>query len=152
MTYRVVSMFSGCGGMDLGFAGGFEACGQHYAQQPFKVVWANDLNPFACATYQHNLHHPIHVGSVWDHLDSLPNQCDVVIGGFPCQDISINGKRAGVAGARSGLYRAMVETVRRTRPKMFVAENVRGLLFAYNAGSLEQVASASSFIWKGPQM
>jgi DNA (cytosine-5)-methyltransferase 1 len=141
MTYRVVSMFSGCGGMDLGFAGGFSSGGQRYATQPFEVVWANDLNPFACATYEHNLRHPIHVGSVWDHLDSLPNDCDVVIGGFPCQDISINGKRAGVSGARSGLYRAMVETVRRTRPKMFVAENVRGLLFAYNAGSLAQVIS-----------
>jgi DNA (cytosine-5)-methyltransferase 1 len=65
----------------------------------------------------------------------------VVVGGFPCQDISINGKRAGVAGKRSGLYRAMVEAVRRLQPAMFVAENVRGLLYKYNEESLKQVLS-----------
>jgi DNA (cytosine-5)-methyltransferase 1 len=63
----------------------------------------------------------------------------LVIGGFPCQDISINGKRAGVAGERSGLYRAMVEAVGKLKPKMFVAENVRGLLYKYNEDSLRQV-------------
>jgi DNA (cytosine-5)-methyltransferase 1 len=137
--YSVVSMFSGCGGMDLGFKGGFDFLGVHFDKQPFDIVWSNDLNPFACKTYEHNLGHHIHVGSVWDHLDSLPNSCDVVIGGFPCQDISINGKRAGVDGKRSGLYRAMVEAVRATKPKMFVAENVRGLLYSYNQKSLKQV-------------
>ncbi len=137
--FSVVSMFSGCGGMDLGFKGGFDFLGNHFENQPFEIVWSNDLNPFACKTYEHNLGHHIYVGSVWDHMDSLPDSCDVVIGGFPCQDISINGKRAGVDGKRSGLYRAMVEAVRKTRPKMFVAENVRGLLFSYNQKSLDRV-------------
>ncbi len=137
--FSVVSMFSGCGGMDLGFKGGFDFLGSHFERQPFEIVWSNDLNPFACKTYEHNLGHHIHVGSVWDHMGSLPDSCDVVIGGFPCQDISINGKRAGVDGKRSGLYRAMVEAVRKTRPKMFVAENVRGLLYSYNQKSLDQV-------------
>lgn len=138
-NYKVVSLFSGCGGMDLGLMGGFSFLGKHYAERPFDVIWANDLNPFACKTYEHNLKHPILQGDVWGHLDSLPEACDVVVGGFPCQDISINGKRAGVAGERSGLYRAMVETVRRMQPKVFVAENVRGLLYKYNADSLKQV-------------
>lgn len=138
-SYKIVSMFSGCGGMDLGFLGGFEVLGRSYEKLPFEVIWSNDLNPYACRTYEHNLGHPIRVGSVWDHISSMPQTCDVVIGGFPCQDISINGKRAGVAGERSGLYRAMVEAVRKIRPKMFVAENVRGLLYAYNRASLEQV-------------
>jgi DNA (cytosine-5)-methyltransferase 1 len=137
--FTVVSMFSGCGGMDRGFMGGFEFLGSKFGRLPFDIVWANDLNPFACKTYEHNLGHHIHVGSVWDHMESLPETCDLVIGGFPCQDISINGKRAGVEGKRSGLYRAMVEAVRKTRPKMFVAENVRGLLYAYNEESLKQV-------------
>ena len=74
----------------------------------------------------------------------MPETCDLLIGGFPCQDISINGKRRGIAGERSGLYRAMVEAVRRMRPKMFVAENVRGLLYAYNRESLETVISEFS--------
>lgn len=137
--FDVVSMFSGCGGMDLGLLGGFDFLGKRYAKQPYNIVWANDLNSHACKTYKANLRHNIHEGSVWDHLDSLPDQCDLVIGGFPCQDISINGKRAGVAGARSGLYRAMVDVVERLKPKMFVAENVRGLLYKYNEESLKQV-------------
>jgi DNA (cytosine-5)-methyltransferase 1 len=139
--YKVISMFSGCGGMDLGFKGGFEFLGSKFEKRNFEIVWSNDLNPFACKTYEHNLGHKIYVGSVWDHMDSLPQTCDVVIGGFPCQDISINGKRAGIDGSRSGLYRAMVEVVKRTKPKMFVAENVRGLLYKYNQSSLNQVIS-----------
>ncbi len=138
-TYSVVSMFSGCGGMDLGFLGGFDFLGERYARSPFDVVWANDLNPYACRTYAHNIGHAIRAGSVWDHIDTLPDACDVLIGGFPCQDISINGKRRGVAGERSGLYRAMVEGVARTKPQVFVAENVRGLLYSYNKSSLETV-------------
>ncbi|MFP4351863.1 MAG: DNA cytosine methyltransferase [Puniceicoccaceae bacterium] len=135
----VVSLFSGCGGMDLGFQGGFDFLGGHYPRLPFEIVWANDFSKAACGTYAANLGHPIHVGDVWDHMDSLPETADVVVGGFPCQDISINGKRAGVSGKRSGLYRAMVETIRRTRPKVFVAENVKGLLLEYNRSSLHQV-------------
>ena len=138
-THKVVSLFSGCGGMDLGFTGGFTAFGRSYARHPFEIVWANDLNEAACATYRRNLGDEIRCGSVWDVMDSLPASADVVIGGFPCQDISVNGKRAGVDGARSGLYKAMVEVVDRLRPKVFVAENVKGLLMQYNEKSLQQV-------------
>ncbi|WGI22248.1 DNA (cytosine-5-)-methyltransferase [Amylibacter sp. IMCC11727] len=137
--FKVVSMFSGCGGMDLGLLGGFEFLKKNFAKQPFKIVWANDLNAYACDTYKYNLGHSIHVGDVWDHFDSLPEHCDLVVGGFPCQDISINGKRAGVSGERSGLYKAMVQAVDRMKPSMFVAENVRGLLYKYNEESLKQV-------------
>lgn len=140
-TYKVVSMFSGCGGMDLGLMGGFSNLGKAYAANPFEIIWANDFNSYACQTYEHNLRHSIHVGDVWDHLPSLPEHCDLIVGGFPCQDISINGKRAGIAGKRSGLYRAMVEAVDKLKPKMFVAENVRGLLYKYNESSLRQVLS-----------
>lgn len=132
-------MFSGCGGMDLGIIGGFRYLGKKFARNPFKIEWANDLNPYACATYKHNLKHNIKVGSVWDHIDTMPDTCDLLIGGFPCQDISINGKRHGIKGERSGLYRAMVEATRRMRPKMIVAENVKGLLYPYNKDSLEKV-------------
>ena len=88
---------------------------------------------------EQNLSEDIHCGDVWDALDSMPAQADVIIGGFPCQDISVNGLRKGVAGVRSGLYRAMVESVRRLRPKIFIAENVKGLLLDYNKESLDRV-------------
>jgi DNA (cytosine-5)-methyltransferase 1 len=135
----VVSLFSGCGGLDLGFEGGFQVFGQEYKRLPFNVTWANDLNPAACRSYKKNLADRIHCGDVWEALDQMPTSADVVIGGFPCQDISVNGLRKGVAGVRSGLYRAMVEAVRRLKPRAFVAENVRGLLLDYNKDSLKQV-------------
>ena len=137
----VVSMFSGCGGMDLGFTGGFNFMGSSYPRLPFSMVWSNDSNNAACKTYKQNLGHNILCGDVWDVIDTLPGEADVLIGGFPCQDISINGKRAGINGARTGLYRAMVEAIRRIRPKVFVAENVRGLLMGDNRRALTQVLS-----------
>jgi DNA (cytosine-5)-methyltransferase 1 len=137
--HSVVSLFSGCGGMDLGFHGDFEALGNKYGALPFKIEWANDINEAACRSYRKNLSDNIHCGDVWSLLDKLPARADVVIGGFPCQDISINGKRAGVDGVRSGLYRALVEAISRCKPKVFVAENVKGLLQKYNKDSLSRV-------------
>ena len=137
--YKVISLFSGCGGMDLGFTGGFSFLGKKYKKNQFDIVWANDFNAAACRTYAENIGRHIHHGDIWSLIDEVPETADVVIGGFPCQDISINGKGAGVDGKRSGLYRAMVEVVSRTRPKIFVAENVKGLLMKHNASSLERV-------------
>jgi DNA (cytosine-5)-methyltransferase 1 len=138
-SFSVVSLFSGCGGMDLGFRGGFESLGKKYSRHPYEIIWANDFNEAACRTYKKNFEHNIHCGDIWKLLETLPKRADVVIGGFPCQDISINGKGLGVAGSRSGLYRAMVEAIDILKPKVFVAENVKGLLMQHNRSSLEQV-------------
>ncbi|MCZ2128532.1 MAG: DNA cytosine methyltransferase [Anaerolineales bacterium] len=138
-TISVVSLFSGCGGMDLGFGGGFQFLGKNYPKTPFEIIWANDLNSAACRTYRKNIGDHIIEGDIWKIMDEIPLEADVVIGGFPCQDISINGKGAGVDGKRSGLYRAMVEVVSRIRPKIFVAENVKGLLMKHNEKSLKQI-------------
>jgi len=138
-SYQTVSMFSGCGGMDLGFRGGFNIFRRYYPKLPFDIVWANDLNDAACRTYRKNLGNEIRCGDIWELLDSMPSRADVLIGGFPCQDISINGKGAGVAGKRSGLYRAMVEAVKRLRPSIFIAENVKGLLLKSREESLKRV-------------
>jgi DNA (cytosine-5)-methyltransferase 1 len=141
-NFSVVSMFSGCGGMDLGFHGGFWFLNRLYERLPFDIIWANDSNKAACRTYRHNLAVNIHCGDVWHLMETLPAKTDVLIGGFPCQDISVNnGKGLGIRGRRSGLYRAMVEAVDRTRPKVFVAENVKGLLMRHNAPSLCKVLS-----------
>jgi DNA (cytosine-5)-methyltransferase 1 len=139
--YRVVSLFSGCGGLDLGFRGGFTSLGRRYGRHGFEIVWAGDINPYAVATYRRNIDEDAEVGNIWGQLDQLPQRPDVLIGGFPCQDISVNGKRKGVNGTRSGLYRAMVVAVEQTKPKIFVAENVKGLLMRYNEAALETVLS-----------
>jgi DNA (cytosine-5)-methyltransferase 1 len=139
--YCVVSMFSGCGGMDRGFKGGFTSLGQPYEALPYEIVWANDLSETACETYKANIQDPIRCGDIWKLIDSMPQQADVLVGGFPCQDISINGPQIGVNGKRSGLYRAMVEAVRKIRPRLFMAENVKNLLTHDDGASLNQVIS-----------
>lgn len=140
---NVVSLFSGCGGMDLGFEGGFEFLGKSYPRNPFNIIWANEINESACKTYTKNFSKKIINGDIWQAIDLLPNSndVDVVIGGFPCQDISVNGKGAGIDGKKSGLYRAMVEVVSRLKPKIFVAENVKGLLMKHHAQDLQIVLS-----------
>jgi DNA (cytosine-5)-methyltransferase 1 len=135
----VVSLFSGCGGMDLGFLGGFDFLGKHYDKTDFNIIWANEINSAACETYRENIGKHIIVGDVNEELKNLPEHADVVIGGFPCQDISINGKMLGIAGKRSGLYTAIVEAVRRIKPQVFVAENVGGLLLKQNEESLSKI-------------
>jgi DNA (cytosine-5)-methyltransferase 1 len=72
-------------------------------------------------------------------MNTLPESADVVIGGFPCQDVSINGKMLGLKGKRSSLYTAIVEAVHRIQPKVFVAENVGGLLLKQNKESLDKI-------------
>lgn len=135
----VVSLFAGCGGMDLGFLGGFDFLGKQYGKTDFRIIWANELNHAACVTYRSNFAHPLVEGDIKGVIDSMPNAADVVIGGFPCQDISINGKMKGIAGTRSNLYIYIVEAVRRIRPKAFVVENVGGLLLKKNSSSLSKI-------------
>lgn len=139
--FSIVSMFSGCGGMDLGFHGGFTFLGRQYNAHLFDVIWANELNPAACRTYRKNLGVDIRCEDVWSALDTIPQQADVLIGGFPCQDVSVNGKRQGVNGKRTGLYKAMIEGIKRAKPKIFIAENVKGLLMKDNGASIRQVVS-----------
>ena len=138
--HRVVSLFSGCGGMDLGFLGGFPFGGEFYRRLPFEIVWANDIDRLACDTYAANLGDDhLHRGSIVDVLDTLPAAADVVIGGFPCQDVSINGSRRLGQGERTILYEQMIEVVRRTNPKVFVAENVKGLLMSHGKPFFDQM-------------
>ena len=125
--YSVVSMFSGCGGMDLGFVGGFPFGSRYFDRLPFEIVWANDSNKAACQTYEQNLRHSIHCGCVNDFFDTLPKRADVVLGGFPCQDVSIIGKGSAEHGERTILYKVMIEAIRQIRPNVFVAENVPGV-------------------------
>jgi len=123
----------------LGFHGGFTFLGRQYDALPFDVIWANELNPAACRTYRKNLGVEVRCQDVWSALDTIPRQTDVLIGGFPCQDVSVNGKRQGVNGKRTGLYKAMIEGIKLAKPKIFIAENVKGLLMKDDGASIRQV-------------
>ena len=77
-TFSVVSLFSGCGGMDLGFIGGFDFLGRHFSETGFKIVWANEISPAACKTYRANFSHHITEGDIGTCIGSAPSAADVV--------------------------------------------------------------------------
>lgn len=125
---RLLSLFSGCGGMDLSFK-----------NAGFTTVWANDFNQDAVKTFKQNISDTIALGSIEDFKPENTPEADIIIGGFPCQDFSVIWKQPGLNGTRGGLYRHFLEFVRHHKPKIFIAENVRGILSANNGKAIEQI-------------
>ena len=115
--------------------GGFKYLKRTYDRLPTEIIWANDIDPYACKVYESNLKHPILERDVREIIqeDNFPKGVDIVLGGFPCQDFSVSGKRRGFQSPRGLLYRSMVEFVKKVRPQVFIAENVKGLLSIPNA-------------------
>lgn len=132
---KVMSLFSGCGGMDLGFL---------LAKHPeleYEIIWANDFDKDACATYKKNFGHDIVCGDIWNvNLDDMP-KCDVIVGGFPCEDFSIlrGDKRPGFKSKRGILYTKFVEAVAKKLPLFFLAENVKGLLTMNKGWAIKKI-------------
>ncbi len=136
-SYSIISLFAGCGGLDLGFVGDFEFLGKKYSKRNFEITWANDFDKPACQTFKKYFKHDIVCADISSVLKEkytslfdrpMPKTVDIVLGGFPCQDFSHAGKRKGFEGRRGLLYQSMAEVIRRTKPLLFVAEKVRGLL------------------------
>lgn len=131
-TYKVVSLFSGCGGLDLGFLGGFSCFGEgnriEFGKNPFEIVWANDFLKPACDTYSKYFSHDIVFGDITKIDKVTIPKGDIVIGGFPCQDFSISGKQGGLSTNRGNLYQQMLEVIRVQKPIAFLAENVKNIL------------------------
>jgi len=89
---NVVSLFSGCGGMDSGFA-----------QAGFRILWANDIDQKACETYERNLGKHVVCGDIQKIDYSTIPDADLILGGFPCQDFSMISKRGGITTERGNL-------------------------------------------------
>lgn len=114
---RIVSLFSGAGGLDLGLI-----------QAGHDIIWANDIDKDAVATYTANIGGHIHMGDIQDvDMESLPD-CDLIIGGFPCQGFSLANMRRTLDDERNQLYKSFHNAVKTKRPRFFVAENVKGIL------------------------
>jgi DNA (cytosine-5)-methyltransferase 1 len=124
----VISLFSGCGGMDLGFH-----------QAGFNIKWANDFEKKACETYAKNIGNHIEHGDINDVDYSKIPSADLIIGGFPCQDFSMLWKRGGLGTERGNLYRNFVDIVALKNPLMFIAENVKGILTANKKNAIKQI-------------
>lgn len=181
---RVLSLFSGCGGMDIGFEGGFichrksvnpqndwieESVNTNWVKLKdtnFITVFANDILEEAKATWSSYMCKRGHSSDSY-HLESIvdivkrhqcgfnvfPDNIDVVTGGFPCQDFSVAGKRKGFNSnkdhngkkrientpseeTRGKLYFWMKQVIDITKPKIFIAENVKGLV---NLGDVKTI-------------
>jgi DNA (cytosine-5)-methyltransferase 1 len=130
---KLISLFCGCGGTDEGFLGGFDYLGKHFPKHSAKIVFANDFEPSACLLYKQNF------GMEPDSRDirkiegcELP-ECDIVLGGFPCQSFSVvaqNPPRLGVKSEKGMLFFEMCRILKEKKPKVFLAENVKGILSA----------------------
>lgn len=134
---KVASLFAGCGGLDLGFE-----LAEH-EKLSFKTIWANDFDDSACATYRRNFPEvEVAEGDIWDYdMRKIPN-CDIILGGFPCQDFSIlrgDTKRKGIDVKRGLLYLKFVEAVKLKKPMAFVAENVKGLITANQGYAIKKI-------------
>lgn len=112
-----VSLFSGCGGMDLGL---------HKAG--FQTVFANDVDTDACETYRKNIGEISNQDIREIEIPKFTFQPDVLSAGFPCQPFSNAGLRRGTNDERGTLYRTAINFVERLQPRSVIFENVRGLL------------------------
>lgn len=147
--FSVLSLFSGCGGLDLGFVGGFEFLNKYYSKNNFKVIWANDIDEASCQTFARYFKRDVVCGDITQILSGkyatrlfeapVPRRVDIVLGGFPCQDFSHAGKRKGFNSKRGLLYQSMAEVITRTKPILFVAENVRGLLTMNDGKAIQTI-------------
>ena len=188
MKKKLLSLFSGCGGMDIGFEGGFkipkatinrnihsnwiekEDDLYYYLKETFfETKFANDINEYARVAWNdyfsrkrgYDLNGTFKVGSIVDIVKDyrngnekvFPENIEIVTGGFPCQDFSVSGKRNGFNShkdhngniiketipteeTRGKLYMWMKEVIEITLPKIFIAENVKGLA---NLGEVKNI-------------
>lgn len=125
--FKVISLFSGCGGMDLGFRGDFTIFNEYFEKNGFEIVFANDIVQKACETYMYNFKHEAMCLDINDLDCSTLPKADIVVGGFPCQDFSLAGKRKGLDADRGRLYLQMKRVIDHVKPLAFVAENVDGI-------------------------
>lgn len=113
----IASLFSGAGGMDLGFK-----------NAGFNIVWANDNDPDSVATYNNNIGQHCVLGDIREiDLEQIPD-VDGIVGGFPCQGFSVANTARTVDDKRNHLYRSFVKSLKIKQPKFFLAENVKGIL------------------------
>ena len=136
-TLKIVSLFSGCGGLDLGFSGNFDFRDRHFDKTKFKIEYSNDIDPSAEYVYNANNSffndHELHREDIKDiDFNNIPD-FDFLLAGFPCQPFSSAGLRKGINDERGNLFEECEKLIkvglkRENKPIGFVFENVRGIM------------------------
>ncbi len=127
---KLVSLFSGAGGMDLGF----EKAG-------FDIVFANEFDKKIWETYEKNHNLKINKKDIQDiEIDEIP-YCDGIIGGPPCQSWSEAGNLKGIEDQRGQLFYEYIRILKAKQPKFFVAENVSGMMAKRHNKAVEDIVN-----------
>lgn len=139
--FKIFSTFTGAGGLDIGFHGDFKFLGKKYKKLPFSTFQAIEYNKDATDSLNYNKKYFPEINNlipkditkdIDDELIKLtPNEYDVFLGGFPCVTFSVVGKQKGIKDNKDGqLYESFAKYVEKLNPKVFIAENVKGILSA----------------------
>ncbi len=128
MKYKVGGLFSGVGGIELGFSNVDDG-------NAFEIAWANEFDKNACITYRHNFpSHNLIEEDIWEiinndfkHNDEALTDIDILVGGFPCQAFSVAGYRKGFEDPRGNLFFAITDFISHFKPKAILLENVKNL-------------------------
>jgi len=128
---KLISLFSGAGGLDLGLI-----------QAGNEVIWANDIDCDAVDTYKKNIGNHIICADIKNvEIESMPNNADVVVGGFPCQGFSQANLRRTVDDERNLLYKFFYKVIKDKQPRFLIAENVKGILSLGCGEVIKRIAS-----------
>lgn len=128
-THKVVSLFAGCGGLDLGFT-----------QAGFQTVWANEYDKTIWETYEHNHKGvPLDKRSITDIPSNEIPDADGIIGGPPCQSWSLAGAMRGGNDLRGQLFWEYVRILRDKKPLFFLAENVSGIISSTHKDAFDRL-------------
>ncbi|HEV2613245.1 MAG TPA: DNA cytosine methyltransferase [Gammaproteobacteria bacterium] len=125
---KVVSLFSGCGGLDLGLI-----------QAGHEIIWANDIDADAVATYTKNINSHAVLSPIEDILSSSVPNCDIIVGGFPCQGFSQANRQRFEDDKRNKLYLEFLRIITAKQPAYFLAENVRGILSLAQGKAIQKI-------------
>lgn len=127
---KVVSLFSGAGGLDLGFR-----------MAGHDIIWANDIYEDAVHTYEKNIGNHILLADIRTvSVEDIPDS-DIVMGGFPCQGFSVANIKRHADDERNELYKQLVRVIDAKAPKFFLAENVKGLTNLANGEIFKMIIS-----------
>ena len=132
MTLKVGGLFSGVGGIELGF----EKAG-------YEIAWANEIDKDACITYRKNFSHLLYEEDIHQLQGKYLENIDILTGGFPCQAFSLAGKRKGFEDHRGNLFFEIMRLVNELdkKPKVLFLENVKNLKSHDNGNTFSKIAN-----------